>query len=328
MPNAASGTSHRRGNTRFGAGLALDEISRQTAACIGAAAPEFTTPFARVFDRLASDQWAFEWQLPRVLGEAYNLPATTITAVCSANVLGLCAIRLLDDLADQAHAARSKSAIMLANACFTQALLSYLRQINILEAVDRAAFLDCIDLHMARWTGACMATAPQHKQPYEDGLSARGAPLQITVMAICLLAGRKEALPPLAAAIDNVLCALILLDDYLDWREDLALGRHNRFVAHVSSRGQDARHRSYHKRRVVRGLLDQAVLDGYFARVSKCLSSAAALATGAHSQGLGALLDWLNTRVDNFARRERGKARRAVRDTTGLLFGAVTRPVR
>ena len=53
-------------------------------------------------------------------------------------------------------------------------------------------------------------------------LAWRGAPIKITAVGACLLAGRRDAIPALLDALDHMLIAQVLLDHLDDWSADLA----------------------------------------------------------------------------------------------------------
>ena len=62
-------------------------------------------------------------------------------------------------------------------------------------------------------------------------LARRGAPLKIGAAAIALLAGRSDALAAFEECLDHALSALVMYDDFSDWRDDADAGRWNAFVA-------------------------------------------------------------------------------------------------
>ena len=68
-------------------------------------------------------------------------------------------------------------------------------------------------------------------------LAARGAPLKISVTGLCMLADAPRILEQLDGCLDHALTGMVLYDHFVDWREDVAAGRWNAFVEHVSARG-------------------------------------------------------------------------------------------
>lgn len=65
------------------------------------------------------------------------------------------------------------------------------------------------------------------------GLARKAAPLKITVAACCMLSDQKEAIEPVARAVDTTVVTFQLLDDWADWREDLAVGNCSYFLSQV-----------------------------------------------------------------------------------------------
>lgn len=173
----------------------------------------------RLLARLTPPRWTLEWSLPWWFGNALGVERTVTEELVAANVLGLAAFRLHDDIADGETPIPAERAERLAAALHDAALATYRRRFP----ADARTWV-VIAAATAEWGGA-------HGQ---IELASRGAPLRISVSAVCELAGRPDLEASLHAAVDHALRAWVLADDASDWKADVAVGRANAYVARLA----------------------------------------------------------------------------------------------
>jgi hypothetical protein len=286
--------------------------------------PEIVAAGRRLWERIASPQWALEWALPRWLGDAFGLPSETSHALVSANVLGLGYVRLQDDLVDgDVDPAGRATATCLAAALYHQAIRRYTR----LFASD-SPFWSHLDGWMGQWLQAILHGQPSPARPfsaYQDEdylrLAARGAPLKICVAAACLLAGRAGAIPSLASAIDHLLVGAVLLDHADDWERDLAEGRYNAFVAYASPMPQEPVQREENRRNVLAELWLGGGGRAYFDVVRDHIRLAGRIAQPWQVSGLSAYLLWLDAQAHTYGQELADGAQAILRKATTQVFG-------
>jgi hypothetical protein len=271
----------------------------------------------RLFRRIATDNWALEWSLPRWLGTALGLPPEQTQALILSNVLGLAYVRLQDDVVDgEVDPAIRDKATLLGTALHQQWIARYV------PLFDRASpFWDHLETYVGQWLRATLAG--NHPDPVrfsidcqEDllRLAERGAPLKLCVVAACLLADRGELVAGLAAAVDHLLAAAVLLDHAGDWARDLEAGRFNAFVAYAQTASD----------RAGRGGVVAEIYAGrsgrpYFALARRQVQIAREKSRVAGIPGLARYLDWLEGEVVRSGQALATTARRRVRAATEQL---------
>ncbi len=321
------------GSTDFAAGLDILAIRARITQLMVRAVPELAVPAQTALNRLTSNKWALEWQLSRLLGEAYGLQPETIESLTVCAVLGLCAIRELDDVADERLGTHQTSRVALSSMFYTQALLQYLHLFDSQAGETRGAFMEGVNLFMSQWarsallnTDAPLLTLTRDTLPNaldSDAaarLAWRGAPLKIGAVAACQLAGCGHRLPGLTRALDRALLALVLLDHFIDWEEDLVMGRANVYVAHVSPGPQNETHANTHRQTVMEKMLDGHGSDVYFEAIAICLAGALAYAEQTACPKLCSHLRALTHQVEQYGQAQGGTARALLREAAALMF--------
>lgn len=260
---------------------------------LGAASPELAAVGEMLLAGHRPEQWPVEWHLPWWLSGDLGLPDDVWRALSVCNLLGLGYVRLQDHLAEQTTAdglTPGRQAV-LASAFYEAALVG----LSALFA-GMPAFWQHRRAAMAQWLAALLEDpvpleGPGDRWPEQDvlRLAWRGAPLKITAAGACLLAGREDAIPALAAALDHLLAAQVLLDHVDDWRDDVAGGRFNAFVAYAldGAACPDDADREGTARRV-QALLMTGDPAGYFSHIQRHLARARALAGEVPCRGLAA----------------------------------------
>lgn len=230
------------------------------------ACPDQLAPGLRLLDRLQPARWMLEWHLPWWLGQAFRLDPDDAAEIVLSNVLGLGSIRLQDDLADGDIPAEDVASAGILSATLYEAALEPYRS----RFQPASPFWIHLDSSMADWRAA---TRDEDRR-----LAARGAPLTISVVAVCLLADRPDAFPALDQCLGHALEAMVLYDHVADWEADLHTGRWNAFVAGVSSASPTPGNREARRRAVLVAMMTTDALGAHVARIEAGMLRAAALA--------------------------------------------------
>lgn len=252
----------------------LDLLSIRTAfdARVNGAAPALL-PLARTtLERVLPPQWKLEWYLPWWLGDAFGLSVDVGRQIVLSNVLGLASVRLQDDLVDGELAPDDVApARALAPVLEIEAVRCYRPLFEL-----SSPFWDRLKEYLAEWRTAMADATPSATRQTggsDDAaghLARRAAPLRISGLAVCLLAGRGDRIGTVDRCLDHALGAMVLYDHFLDWERDLEAGRWNAFVSTTAAGGSRAD--------IVTAMLTERVISTYFARISAEAHRAATLA--------------------------------------------------
>lgn len=236
-------------------------------------APQYGDLFQTTLARIEPAQWVLEWNLPFWLGKPFGLPASVTRALTVSNVLGLAALRLFDDLADNRMPARNRAnSHALALLLEKNALDIYS---NYFSAND--PFWQAAARHMQNWHTATRRIntisqfdVQQLRLPdsaYARVVANLGAPLKINAIAVCRLTAREDALPDLEAMLDHSLIAAVLHDHVVDWESDIQERRQNFFVNSVrAGLPERAFARGLHAR-MIQAWLQSDAPRGYFQEI-------------------------------------------------------------
>ncbi len=217
-----------------------------------------------LLDRLQPARWTLEWYLPWWLGRAFGLDDAVSSTVVLSNVLGLASIRLQDDLVDGEVASGDQvGARALATALYEAALDPYRTWFD-----PASPFWAHLRRRMTAWEAA----------DSELDLAARGAPLHVAVVAICLHAERMDVYRVLGLCLDHVLEALVRYDHVADWEGDLDAGRWNAFVAAASPDPQVPEARERHRAATYVAMLTSDIVAAWFNKIDDDLARAVAIA--------------------------------------------------
>jgi hypothetical protein len=244
-------------------------------------------------DRLDPERWKLEWHIAAWVGEALSIDAAIWRRITVANVLGLAAIVLLDDIEDE-----ELDAVGLDDpATVAAALLELFVAPYRLLFDDDAPFWAERDRLMSAWrratTAAAVRSGPSASASGDAigrDLAARGAPLKISVTALCMLAVAPRILEQLDGCLDHALTGMVLYDHFVDWREDAAAGRWNAFVEHASARVASRPDGRRLPTDVEVAMLSTDSISTYFDSIRGELLAAL---EGAVSAGVGGLVDHL-----------------------------------
>ncbi len=277
-----------------------------------------------VLDRISSPNWLLEWELPRWLGESFSLDTAVTRALVTANLFGLAAFRLLDDLLDGDVMLQDREAATLLATILHQRWV--LQHIDLFEAAS--PFWAYFHSYVAQWLHGTM---PGDSEPVlfrDDGeagdllwLADRGAPLKTCCAAACLLAGRETQLTLLEETIDLFLVAAVLHDHVQDWADDLAAARLNAFVACYASHPQTAEHQQANRQDVLEELLLGDGANRYFHCAELHIEAAIRGAQELGCTGLERHVRWFAARSKAFRQDLVTAHRNWLREKTIQAFG-------
>lgn len=247
----------------------------------------------RLLVALPPQHWPVEWHLPWWLAGDLGLPPAIWQALTVCNLLGLGYVRVQDHLAEGGDALEAAFKPNVLAGALHEAALAELAA--LFWSTPR--FWQLRHGYMAQWLRSLQEGDRWPVRPYaqwrqEDfaSLAWRGAPLKITAMGACLLAGRTDVMQPLTAALDPMLVAQVLLDHAADWAEDLPGQRFNALVACASDAPQTGANVGINRRRVLRLLMLSDSKRAYFSQIEARIDEARACAAEA---GCRALVDYL-----------------------------------
>ena len=221
--------------------------------------------------RIGPDRYGLEWHLPWWLGHAWGLDAETSQRLVTANVLGLAALRLRDDLADGEIAPADTAIARLTSEHLLDAALSIYR--HLFPASDPI------------WQRIMSLIAPVAVSDDEGATSsvARAAPVKISAHAVITLTGRTDLGSVVDECLDHALTAMVLFDHLCDWPADVDHGRSNLFVESVlGGTSADLSGRAS----VYRALLLADPIPPYIAAIHAAMARAAELSRALRSPEL------------------------------------------
>jgi hypothetical protein len=221
-------------------------------------------------DQISSPNWAFEWFLPRWLGNAYGLLPHAIRELTLGNVFGLSFLRLVDDLVDDENrVADPVTSISLATLLYHLALRRYQELL-----LNGPKFMDAVDGYLHQWANAIHSSnigpirgSRALNQDRFQHLAQLGAPLKICCVAACTLTQREHVLDDLLLSIDHYVISAVLLDHFKDWQEDLRAGRDNIFVDAVTQGLEEPLSGEQLRKRVFEAILSGDGPQGYFSDI-------------------------------------------------------------
>ena len=142
------------GGERSALGLDVEGLRAIFDARVAAVAPESAERAHTALADLDPEQWTIEWFLPSWLGSRYALPAPVVHDLTLSNLLGLVAVRTLDDLADdEVPASERRAAQDMADALLAEAVRPYRGWFE-----PGSSFWTRFDGWLAEWRGTLAGT--------------------------------------------------------------------------------------------------------------------------------------------------------------------------
>ena len=164
---------------------------------------------------------------------------------------------------------------------------------------------------------------PQYLYGHPTLLAHRASPLKICCAAATHLANQPALLAQLEESLDHLHVAAVLLDHAQDWMDDLAAGRYNAFVHHLSSRPQLPKNRDIHKQTVMEELWFGEHAKTYFARAHARLGLALVMAEQIHCSSYHKYIVQYHRRLDNYRQVMVDAARVILETATVQIFGEI-----
>jgi hypothetical protein len=281
--------------------------------------------------RVSTPNWALEWSLPYWLGQAFGLPDEETRALTAANVIGLAYVRLQDDLVDgEPGIEAGGTGPLLATALYHLWLESYR---PLFEAAS--PFWRSFDAYLLQWLRGTLhdrlgmpgAGVKMVNEAQALELAARGAPLKVGATGACLRASREQDVRAAELTIDSLLAAAVLLDHAQDWREDLAAGRYNAFVASAARREDKIGDEGGLERAVLAELFLGDAAQPYFALIQRLIGRARTEAQPLACDGLERYLDFFEQSVASHSARLAAHAARELRAGVDRFLALAGEPI-
>ena len=173
--------------------------------------------------------------LPFWLQPVFVISPDICREICGGNIFGFLYFLIQDAVMDTIPGEYKADLLPLGNLFF----LDFMEKYRHLFPTD-PVFWSYFRKYFEEWAESVAAERQgywdrqtEHGRANLEHLARKAAPLKITIAAICLLKDHEEFIAPLAQAVDTTVITFQLLDDWNDWREDLAIGNCSYFLAQV-----------------------------------------------------------------------------------------------
>jgi hypothetical protein len=164
--------------------------------------------------------------LPFWTRAATNLDAAVYRRLSLANVFVMLHFFIQDDLMDS-KTPNCRDMLPLSN---------YMQHeyMNVYRALfpPESLFWHYYQTYLSEWADAVIHENDRDYFTHERGkLAHKASPVKLASTASFLLAGKAEFIPMASQNVDAALVTLQMVDDYADWREDMADGAYNSLVS-------------------------------------------------------------------------------------------------
>lgn len=176
-----------------------------------------------------------EYLLPFWMEEPFALDRDSCRLVGLSNVFGVLYFMLQDELMDAGPGEYQGHLQPLGSFFFLDLMAPY----RCLFGSD-SPFWALLEEYVAQWGLSVLWEQQWHwgqVRAFEEAdlilLARKAAVLKIPCAALCLLAGREQAIGTLERMVDDLLVSFQFMDDLRDWRGDLAQGNYTYFLTRV-----------------------------------------------------------------------------------------------
>ncbi|MCR2803474.1 hypothetical protein [Paenibacillus soyae] len=168
--------------------------------------------------------------LPYWMQESTGISDEQCERLALANIYGMLYFFIQDDVMDNAKPEKWKGQLALANLLQTE-MLGVFRGLFPSDS----PFWSYYDKYVTTWAD-CVMNEAELDYFTNDPIRTAGkaGPVKLSSTGACLLAGMHASIPAVEEAVDLTLMTLQMLDDWADWREDLAVGSYNGLLAHCA----------------------------------------------------------------------------------------------
>lgn len=170
--------------------------------------------------------------LPFWLSESTGISREQASSLALANVYGMLYFFLQDDAMDGNVAAQGQKENLALGNLLHLDLFRCFRELF----PSGSPLWEHYDRYVSGWADCVVNEGTANYFIADRMLTAgKAGPVKIAVVGACLLGCRPEAIPFLEKGVDLALATLQMLDDWSDWREDLADGSYNGLLAMIGS---------------------------------------------------------------------------------------------
>lgn len=166
--------------------------------------------------------------LPYWMKEMTALPAAAVQKLCLSNVFVMLYYFVVDDIMDSAKG-EHRDKLPLANLFQLQFQSMYRTMFPA-----HSPFWHYYETYVQEWADA---VSGESQGDYFDTdrkkVAWKASPVKNASTGALLLAGQDELVPAVTEAVDQVLVSLQMLDDWVDWEEDMAEGSYNCLLAYL-----------------------------------------------------------------------------------------------
>lgn len=266
---------------------------------------DLNAPSRAVLARISGPNWTLEWSLAQWIGDAWGLDKETSRQLAMANVYMLGYMRVADDLADGDE---SPSALPLAMALHHLWVMQYVRLFGTARPVEDGTgangFWRYFETDLTRWLSHTLACRQGPSRPFAAygeaefaAYAGRGAAIRTSCAAAAILADRESDLAALLGAVENVMLAVVLLDEEFDWSEDLEAGRNNAFVAYCTEGQQVPATREANRLAVLKEIYLGRCGRSYFDLIDRRLALALRSVRSLGCAAFADFIDWYRNEV-------------------------------
>lgn len=224
-----------------------DDLAAAFSAC-EARLSEFPAPlnqiglsYLRKFDVFEQDSSKnyICYLLPFWMKERTALPADIYRDLSTANIIGMLYYFIQDDIMDSPHDGQSsidpKHHLTLANLLYYEFLTSYQPYFPA-----NSEFWSYLKHYTHEWSeGVIHETREDYFKHDRAMVAKKAAPVKLGSTAALLLSDQADLIPRTNDVMNHVLLTLQMMDDWTDWKQDLADGSYNCLLSlFKSERGQ------------------------------------------------------------------------------------------
>lgn len=203
--------------------------------------------------------------LPYWVGERLNLARRICQDMAVGNLFLLHCFQSFDFIVDDDRPGTSvRSQVVLGNLCHQQVLRHYRPYFP-----PGSPFWERMEVYWREWSESILWEVEEQntRRPFEETHLTRSAhkaaALKICPTGLALLAGQAGLIPQFEQAVDLMHAVMQLIDDLIDWQEDLLHRRYNTLLGLMVSEGLLNPQKEHAAEDIYTLIFDSNILDGY-----------------------------------------------------------------